>query len=113
LILTLVWLFLVLLFSIIPTKSLLTGHHTDKIIHFVIYGITAIILLRALWSKTSLTKSIVLSISIASLYGLAIELLQSVLPWRKFSFMDLLANVGGAFFFTFLYALKNYRRKKI
>jgi VanZ family protein len=102
-----------LLISIIPTKSLLTGHHTDKIIHFVIYGMTAIILLRALWSKTSLIKSTALSIILASFYGFAIELLQSVLPWREFSLADELANIGGAFFFSILYALKEYQRKKL
>jgi VanZ family protein len=112
LILTIVWLFLVLLLSIIPTKGLQVDHQIDKIIHFIIYGITAIIFLRVLRLKVSLTISIILSIGLASLYGLAIELLQSMLPWREFSLADELSNIGGAFFFCILYALKNYRRKK-
>jgi VanZ family protein len=108
-----VWLSLVLLLSIIPTKGLQTGHPVDKIIHFVIYGITAVMFLRILRFKTSLSKSIVLSIILASMYGFLIELLQSALPWRQYSFSDIMANVSGAVFFGVLYVLRELYRKKI
>jgi len=108
---TIVWLLIILLFSIIPTRGLQTGHPSDKIVHFVIYGIQAVIFFRVLKLKVSLSKTIILSISLASIYGLAMELLQLVLPWRKFSFSDEIANVSGAFCFGIIYALKgNYRR---
>ena len=108
-----VWLSLVLLLSIMPTRSLQTGHPADKVIHFVIYGITAVMFLRILRFKTSLTKSIVLSIILASMYGFVIELLQSAIPWRKYSFSDIIADVSGAVLFSLLYVLKEFYRKKI
>jgi VanZ family protein len=112
LIVTFVWLSIVLLLSIIQTEGLPTGHPRDKVIHFIIYGITAILFLRVLRSRTSLIRSTALSIILASVFGLAMELLQSVLPWREFSLADELANIGGAFFFGILYVLKDYHRKK-
>lgn len=108
-----VWLSFVLLLSVIPTSGLRTGYPIDKIVHFVIYGITAGMFLRVLRSKASLTKSIVLSISLASLFGLVMELIQSVIPWRECSFADMMANFSGAVFFCILYVLKGFYRKKI
>ena len=108
-----VWLSLVLLLSVVPTRGLQTGYPIDKVAHFVMYGITAIMFLRVLRFKASLTKSIVLSISLASLYGLVIELIQSAIPWRECSLADMIANFSGAVFFSILYALKAFYRKKI
>jgi VanZ family protein len=109
----LVWLSLVLLLSIIPTRGLQTGHQADKIIHFVMYGITAVMFLRILRFKTSLTRSIVVSIILASAYGFVIELLQSAVPWRECSFSDMIANISGAALFSILYALTYSYMKKI
>lgn len=108
-----IWLFIVLLLSIIPTKDLPTEDQTDKVVHFIIYGITALLFLKVLRLRTTLTKSIILSVGLASFFGLAMELLQSVVPWRESSLLDELANIGGAFFFCILYALREYRRKKL
>lgn len=112
-ILIVIWLSVVLFLSVIPVRGPETGYPLDKLIHFVLYGITAIIFYRVLRLRTSLIKSTVLSIIIASFFGLAMELLQSVVPWRESSFLDELANIGGAFFFCILYALREYRRKKL
>jgi VanZ family protein len=107
-----IWLFVVLLISIIPTKGLPTENQTDKVVHFIIYGITALLFLKVLRLRTTLTKSIILSVGLASFFGLAMELLQSVVPWREFSLLDELANIGGAFSFSIIYALRDYYRKK-
>ena len=104
--LTIVWLSVILLSSVIPTRGPQIGYPSDTLIHFVIYGITAVIFFRVLRTKVSLIKTIVLSIVLASTYGFAIELLQLVLPWREFSLSDELANVVGAFCFSIIYALK-------
>jgi VanZ family protein len=47
------------------------------------------------------------------MYGFVIELLQSAIPWRKYSFSDMMSNVSGAVFFSLLYVLKEFCRKKI
>ena len=112
-ILTLLWLFLILVFSTIPVKGLQTRHLSDTIIHFVLYGITAVLFMKDFRSKTSMKKSAVLSIIIASLFGFVTELIQSAIPWRECSFSDMMANVSGAFLFSLLYVLKEFYRKKI
>lgn len=110
-VLTIVWLSVILFSSLIPTQGPQIGHPSDTVIHFIIYGITAVIFFRVLRLKVSLTKTVVLSIILASMYGFAIELLQLVLPWREFSFSDEVANIVGAFFFSIIYALKQSFKK--
>ena len=107
------WLFIVLLLSVMPVKGLEGGYPTDKVAHFIMYGITAIVFLRNLRSKASIIRSGILSIILASLVGFAMEVIQSAIPWRKFSLADELANVSGAVFFTILYVLKDLYGKKI
>ena len=106
------WLFIVLLLSVLPIKGVEGRYPTDKVIHFVMYGITAIVFLRNLRSKASIVKSGILSVILASLVGFAMEIIQSALPWREFSFSDELANVSGAVFFTVLYVLRDFYGKR-
>ena len=94
-----------------PVKGIQTKHLSDTAIHFVLYGITAIIFIRSLRSKTSIIKSAILSIILASLYGLAIEVLQSAMPWRECSFSDVMANLSGSIFFSVLYVLKEFLKR--
>jgi VanZ family protein len=107
------WLFIVLVLSVMPVKGLEGRYPTDKVAHFVMYGITSIVFLRNFRSKPSIIKSGILSIILASSVGFAMEIIQSVIPWREFSLADELANVSGAVFFTILYVLKNFHRKKV
>jgi VanZ family protein len=106
-----IWLLIVLFLSIIPVKGPQTDLPMDKIIHIIVYGITAYIFIRNLRIRMPFLKSIFLSVILASSYGLAMELLQYALPWRQFSLSDEAANISGALFFGILYAVKNYRRK--
>ena len=112
-VLTIIWLLIILFFSVIPVKGLQTEHPADKITHFVIYGITAIIFFRILRTKMSLVKTTVVSIIFASLYGLAMELIQHVLPWRRFSLSDEASNFSGALVFSVIYAIREYNRKRL
>jgi VanZ family protein len=107
------WLFIVVILSVMPVKGIETEYPTDKVAHFIMYGITAIVFLRNLRSKPSIIKSGILSIILASSVGFAMEIIQSVIPWREFSLADELANISGAVFFTILYVLKNFHRKRV
>jgi VanZ family protein len=107
------WLFIVVILSVMPVKGIETGYPTDKIVHFIMYGITSIVFLRNLRSKPSIIKSGILSIILASAVGFAMEIIQSVIPWREFSLADELANISGAVFFTAFYVLKDFYRKKV
>jgi VanZ family protein len=112
-VLTIIWLLIVLFLSVIPVKGLQTEHPVDKITHFVIYGITAIIFFRILRTKMLLVKTTIVSIIFASLYGLAMELIQHVLPWRQFSLLDEASNFSGALVFSVIYAIREYNRKRL
>jgi VanZ family protein len=112
-VLTIIWLLIILFFSVIPVKELQTEHPADKITHFVIYGITAIIFFRILRTKMLLMKKTVVSIIFASLYGLAMELIQHVLPWRQFSLSDEASNFSGALVFSVIYAIRECNRKRL
>lgn len=111
--LTLIWLLIILLLSLIPVQGLPAGYPIDKIVHFVIYGITSIILFKILRKRMSLVKTTVFSIGVASFYGLAIELIQHMLPWRKFSLLDEASNFIGALVFSIIYAIRDYNRKRL
>lgn len=112
-VLTIIWLLIILFFSVVPVQGLQAGHPIDKIAHFVIYGITSIIFFRIFRKRMSLVKTTAYSVSFASLYGLAIELIQHVLPWREFSLLDEVSNFCGALVFGIIYAVREYNRKKI
>jgi len=96
------WLLLVLFISIVPVPR--TGIETgefDKLVHFVIYGITGIFILRSLADKGSRPLIItLLSIIASSTYGFFLEVVQSLLPYRSFSVNDILANCSGATIFV-------------
>jgi VanZ family protein len=107
------WLLIVLFFSVIPVRSPQTNLPTDKIVHFVVYGITSFIFFRVLRLKLSFTKSIILSVIIASSYGFAMEVLQYALPWREFSLLDEMANIIGASSTGIIYSVRNYCNKRV
>ena len=112
-VLTIIWLLIVLFLSVIPVQGLQTEHPADKITHFVFYGITAIIFFRILRTKMLLVKTTIVSIIFASLYGLAMELIQHGLPWRQFSLSDEASNFSGALVFSVIYAIREYNRKRL
>ncbi len=61
----------------------------DKVIHFIEYGVFAVLLMRA-------TGSPPISLLIAALYGVSDELHQSFTPGRDCSAFDALADCIGA-----------------
>ncbi len=92
----------IFVFSVIPVKSFPLENINDKLEHafafFVLY-----ILLRKTWESRSFFRLAVY----VFLYGLFIELVQYFLPYRTFSFFDIVANSIGIFAgITFWYACK-------
>ncbi|NWF52173.1 MAG: VanZ family protein [Nitrospirae bacterium] len=109
--LIILWLLLILFFSVVPVQGLQTGHPTDKIAHFIIYGLTALLFFRFLRRGMSLIMTTFLSILFSSLYGFLIELIQHTLPWREFSLLDGASNLSGAIVFSAIYAIREYKIK--
>jgi VanZ family protein len=99
-----VWFSLILIISVVPVSEVVdTGLPDDKIAHFVLYGLTAIVLFRYFAQKTTGKKAFYMSVAIAALYGAAMEVLQYFLPYRSFSAGDMAANTAGAFLACVLY----------
>ena len=67
----------------------------DYCFHFFSFGILAALLYLAFSYSSRLPYPCLVIGSIAISYGLFIELLQYILPWRSFSMYDLLADFLG------------------
>jgi VanZ family protein len=98
--------------SSIPKSSLLQIPHFDKLVHFVLFFVLALLILserNSLRQQGKLTnRAIVFALSISIAYGLIIELLQYfLLPTRSGSLYDFMANVLGAIMAVVLYRLAN------
>jgi VanZ family protein len=67
------------------------------------YGLTSVFVFRIIANNTTVKRAFYLSVSIAAVYGAAMEVVQYFLPYRSFSFGDMVANVVGAFLACILY----------
>lgn len=83
-----VWTLFILFLSVWPFSSTPDVEGSDKIVHFLMYAVTTLVYMRA---GLGWFRSILLS----SILGLAMEILQTGLPWRSFSVGDILANLAG------------------
>ncbi len=85
--------------------------HIDKITHFIFYAVFAV--LGCLYLKEQkkesfqLNREVLKMLGIAILYGIAIEILQDLMPFdRAAEILDVLANTLGAIFGSLL--IKKY-----
>lgn len=85
----------ILFFCVIPIgETSLGGLGWDKIIHFFIYFIFALLVIRAATSKKR-TFSGPFVFILLFFFGLLIEGIQYFLPFRSFEVFDLVFNSGG------------------
>lgn len=83
----------------LPTHDWLSVIHADKVIHIILYTVLSFLTLFA-FSKnfTFDNKFFLYSIIISALFGIVIELIQSIMNFgRSFELLDILANITGAF----------------
>jgi len=109
-IITGIWFFMVLVLSVVPASGPKTDLPLDKIVHFVLYGLTSILLFRHFMRKTDRRKAFYKAVVLASIYGAAMEVVQYFLPYRSFSLGDMAANAAGAFLACLVYI--KVRQKK-
>ena len=103
------WFGLILIGSVMPVSGPKTDLPADKVVHFVFYGMTSVLLLRHFINKATPNRAFYTSVALASMYGAAMEVVQYFLPYRSFSLGDITANTLGAFAGCLLY-LKWKRR---
>lgn len=91
-----------LIVSLIPTPDVVPGPPLgfDKLAHFVLYAVFAFLIHRAMKQNAHLKHSPsaagALSAVAAALYGLGMEGLQAMLPYRSAETWDAVANALGA-----------------
>ena len=71
--------------------------HEDKFIHFIMYAGLTFLGIMANAKEMQLKYSLVSILLVATSIGILTELIQSVLPSRTMSGVDLLANTIGVF----------------
>ncbi len=107
------WALFILLLSVIPPSNLPELNWNilapDKLAHTFFYAVFTILLIYA-FSKQEipflLIKRIVLSGSIALLYGIVIEIIQgTIFVYRSMEMDDVLANTIGVFIGVLIYLL--------
>ena len=72
---------------------------SDKILHFLAYGLLAILFFRAYTTlplKDRINMLILLSIGSATLYGISDEIHQYFVPYRQADILDAIANAIGS-----------------
>lgn len=98
----LLWILVIFFLSVITVPSdisytLPLFPHKDKVAHFVMYGVFAFLLLRALNSSGKDRSNLKIKvIIIAFSYGVMMEIVQYFIPARSFEVMDIVANGFGA-----------------
>jgi len=98
----LLWLAALFAASVLPVSGPKTELPADKIEHFIAYGITAILFFRHFVTRRTL-HAFWLSVIVSSAFGASMEVVQSLVPYREFSFGDMAANAAGALVFSSVY----------
>jgi VanZ family protein len=103
-----VWALTILVLCILPGStfdSVKTFQHTDKLIHFFLYFVQALLLFVALykWGKIKLHQTYITILLIPSLMGMLIETIQHYLVLnRMFDLGDAAANLLGISLFLLI-----------
>ena len=94
-----IWAGLIFTASSLPTRGLPPLiPHADKVAHFIIYGILALLLYRALHGERKFRPlaAVLLSVLLASAYGALDEFHQYFVPSRSMDILDWMADTLGA-----------------
>lgn len=98
-----IWMLFILVISIVPVSGPQTELPSDKLAHFIIYGLTAVLMFRYLADKVSKVRAACAAVIGASVYGAFMETIQYFMPPRSFSLGDMASNTAGALFFAVVY----------
>src|SRR3990167_3260858 len=94
------------------TFSISLSHHTDKLVHFAVFGLLCLMTCWSLSTARIGSKNIyklILAIGIASFYGMLDEFHQSFTPHRSVDVLDWLADTAGAVAAGFLWQIAVYK----
>lgn len=98
------WALLIVVFGALPTQQMVSEVAPEReaastvLGHFVEYLVLAALMAAALGRRYSASRRAALVMVMAVGLGVAIEVAQGFLPYRDCQLLDVLVNVGGAFF---------------
>ncbi|MDP2168624.1 MAG: VanZ family protein [Thermodesulfovibrionales bacterium] len=104
-----VWLVVVFALSVLPLEASSKVQHSDKILHFIIYAITCVLLFTVIAKKKPFWTALAASFALSAGYGLLMEGLQGLTATRSFSLLDEAANTLGALSATAFIILRRKR----
>lgn len=91
--------FFILIGSVVPinVSTSITVSNFDKILHFSIYAIFAVLIFGTLKIKfnAGITKIVLFTLISAGVYGILIELVQKAIPYREAEILDVYCNLFG------------------
>lgn len=90
--------------------------HIDKLLHFAAYVLLGALFARAfrtLSTKNNLRLIMMVSIVLASLYGISDEIHQAFVPFRDGDIMDALADILGSICGVFVYHSATNKSQKV
>ena len=94
----------------LTTPNIYIPYSPDKLLHFLIFGLLATVILRTRKLKQLRLHDLIISIIIVSVYGIFDEIRQSFTPGRSVEIGDWVADTVGAIVAVILYAQwKGYR----
>lgn len=88
-----------------PDNPLLRIILSDPFMHFLVFGLLTLLICRGFHLKSRESIPLLKVGTLASGYGLLIEVYQGILPWRSFGLDDLFWNLVGVLFFLSLVRL--------
>lgn len=92
------------------TPNIYIPYSPDKLLHFLIFGLLATVILRTRILKQLRLRDLIISVVIVSIYGIFDEIRQSFTPGRSVEIGDWIADTVGAMTAVILYAKwKRYR----
>ena len=94
----------------IAVPNIYIPYSPDKLLHFVVFGLLATVILRTKKLRQMRTRDLIISILVVSFYGLSDEICQSFTPGRSVELGDWTADTIGAIVAVILYArCESYR----
>ena len=114
------WVLFIALLTLLPSKAFPVQINWDflsfdKVGHFVIFAIMAFLGSVSIKIRLNFHKAyipILISLSIAILYGSILEYAQTFIPDRGFDYADLTANIGGSLAGIGLFVFLNTKNTK-
>ena len=94
----------------LATPNIYITYSPDKLLHFLIFGLLATVILRTRKLKQLRLRDLIISVIIVSVYGIFDEVRQSFTPGRSVEIGDWIADTVGASVAVILYSQwKGYR----